>query len=86
LLQQMAAIDPLASSAIVLGIAILAAAALRWLGTLLEAQDAEPAARLGVGERAFLGGGVLICLLLGTFPQVFAGIFDATRGFSNLIP
>jgi NADH-quinone oxidoreductase subunit N len=86
LLQETAAMDPLASSAIVLGIAILAAAALRWLGTLLADEDAKPTVRLGVGERLFLGGGVLICVLLGTFPQIFAGIFDATRGFSNLIP
>jgi formate hydrogenlyase subunit 3/multisubunit Na+/H+ antiporter MnhD subunit len=85
LLQSLAASDLLSALGIVAGIAIGAAAALRWLGVLLE-EGQEAPVPLPIGDRAFLAGGVFFCVLFGTFPQLFAGVFGIAQGFPNLIP
>jgi hypothetical protein len=81
----LAAIDLAAALGIVAGIAIGAAVALRWLSVLLQEGEAAPVP-LPIAERAFLAGGVFFCVLFGTFPQLFAGIFGIAQGFPNLIP
>jgi formate hydrogenlyase subunit 3/multisubunit Na+/H+ antiporter MnhD subunit len=86
LLQGLAQEDAAAAAAVVLGSAALAAAALRWLGALLDGTPSDGASSLGLGERVFLAGGILSCAVLGVFPQVFSGIFAATHGLANLIP
>lgn len=85
LLQSLAATDLASSLAILAGVGVGGAVALRWLGILLVDGEGVPA-QLRIGERAFLAGGVFFCVLFGTFPQLFAGIFEAARGFPNLIP
>ncbi len=85
LLQSLAAIDLASALGIVAGIAIGGAAALRWLGVLLQEGEGAPVP-LPIGERAFLAGGVFFCVLFGTFPQLFAGVFGVAQGFPNLIP
>jgi hypothetical protein len=63
----------------------MGASALRWLGFMLAEGEAGQDAG-SIDDRVFLAGGVFSCVLFGTFPQLFAGIFEAARGFGNLIP
>lgn len=85
LLQGLAATHLAPALGIVAGMAIGAAVGLRWLRVLLQEGEAPPMP-LPIAERAFLAGGVFFCVLFGTFPQLFAGIFGIAQGFPNLIP
>jgi NADH-quinone oxidoreductase subunit N len=86
LLAILARLDLLSAVAVAAGSLAVTAAAIRWLSTLLrQGPDFERRA-LSTVEEIFLGGGVGLCLLFGLFPQVFAWVFQATRGLTNLVP
>lgn len=85
LMQSLAPTDVAPGLAILVGVGVIGATAWRWLGVVLREGGAGPAHHR-TGERLFLAGGVFFCILFGTFPQLFAGIFEAARGFTNLIP
>ena len=85
LLQSLESADLASSLAILVGASVVAASALRWLGILI-AKEAGGETVQPIDERIFLAGGVFFCVLFGTFPQLFAGIFEAARGFTNLLP
>jgi hypothetical protein len=84
-MQSLAPTDVAPGLAILVGVGVIGATAWRWLGVVLREGGAGPAHHR-TGERLFLAGGVFFCILFGTFPQLFAGIFEAARGFTNLIP
>lgn len=86
LLTVLAPLDALAAVAVLAGVLGVSAAAVRWAGTLLTGAAPAPPAEAGAGRALFLAGGVLLCVMLGTFPQVLTSLFDATRGFTNLVP
>lgn len=86
LLSLLAPRDALAAAAVLAGVLGVTAAALRWAATLLTAAAPVPRAAPGPARAFLLLSGVLLCLLLGTFPQALTWLFDATRGFTNLVP
>ncbi len=86
LLAILARVDVPSAAAIAGASLAVSAAAIRWMGTFLqEGADLERRA-LPTVEEIFLSGGVGLCVLFGLFPQVFAWLFQATRGLTNLVP
>lgn len=86
LLAILSPLDRFAAAAVVLSCLAVSGAAARWLGTFIQPSTNEEKVEPTFGERLFLGGGVALCVLFGTFPQIFAVIFQVTRGLTNLVP
>ncbi len=77
---------PLAALTLVMGVALNSAAAFRWLRWLLgRAASAPPTMALLRRERMLHVGGIVLCLMLGLFPQLlYPWVVQTVTGLSNL--
>lgn len=75
-----------AAGAVAVGILAIAGGAVRWLWTMLRGEPPGPTPPAPPAETVFLGGGIALCFLLGTFPQILSSLFLAVRGLTNLVP
>jgi NADH:ubiquinone oxidoreductase subunit 2 (subunit N) len=78
--------DVAAAAIVVLGSVAVTAAGLRWAGFLLAQPGTAPHRAGGLAERLFLQGGILICIGLGSVPQLlYPWVVRATSEFTNLL-
>jgi NADH-quinone oxidoreductase subunit N len=86
-LQLLARSGGLVTVVLVVGLALAAATSLRWIGIALSSPEHAPAtADLSLDEQVLLSIGLLLCLLLGVFPQIlFPWLSQALIGLENLI-
>ncbi len=69
------------------GMALTTAGALRWLGVFFRRSVGEASSGVPGTVRALLGGGVVLTLVIGVFPQVlFPWVVQVITGLSNLAP
>lgn len=78
--------DVSAAVAVLLGVLFVGGAAARWLGVLLRGSESVDRRTPSFAVRVFLVGGIGMCILFGAFPQLFASVFLAARGLTNLVP
>ncbi|NIS81454.1 MAG: hypothetical protein GTO14_14910 [Anaerolineales bacterium] len=80
-------VDPLASASILLALLSLGGMALRWAGIFFSAQQSEAPGSRSRLENLFIASGVLVCVLLGIFPQLlYPWVVQAAAGMSQLLP
>jgi NADH-quinone oxidoreductase subunit N len=79
--------DPLAAGSILLASFAIGSAAIRWLKISLRPTPPLQRSQLSNEEGFFLIGGIVLCVLLGAFPQlIFPWVVRAAQGLSNLVP
>ena len=79
--------NPAAAAILILGIALAAATAARWIWVLLSDPEGAPiTVELLPMEKQFIRIGIGLCLSVGIFPQLlFPWISQALTGLENLI-
>jgi len=87
LLLALAPLDPFAGGAILLAFLCVGMTAIRWTYTLLSEPSHRERKAISFSERLFLGGGIGMCLMLGTFPQIlYPWVVEVAAGMTQLFP
>lgn len=87
LLLSLAPLYPLAGGSILLALLCVGMTAIRWTYTLLSEPRLRERKAITFSERIFLGGGIGMCLMLGTFPQVlYPWIVEVAACLTQLFP
>lgn len=87
LLTILAPIDPVASVTIILACLFIGGAAIRWASIMIAEPRSEDQTHVPVNEKIILGGGVVMCILLGLFPQlIYPWVVQAAAGIAQYVP
>jgi len=87
LLLTLAPLDPIAGWAILLAFLCVGATAIHWAYTLLSEPRLRERKAINFSERLFLGGGIVMCLVLGAFPQLlYPWVVEVAAGMTQLFP
>jgi len=79
--------DIAAALSVLVSLACIGYLALRWTRILLMPGETDKVISTSVVERAFMICGVLLCLLLGLFPQIsYPWVVEAVAGMTQLFP
>ena len=77
--------DKLAAGTVIFSVVGLGMIAIRWATILFGRRDSDEIIALSKEPRIFLLGGILLLLLLGSFPQlVFPWVENVASGLANL--
>ncbi len=86
LLTMLAPVSWISAAAVLLGMAAIGLGGLRWMITMVRSRESSKG-YLGLAERAFIIGGLVLCAVLGLFPQLtFPIVVQAAAGLVNLVP
>ena len=87
LLSMLAPLDPNASVTIILASLLIGGTAIRWARILIAEPRSEDRAHVTLQAKIILGGGVVMCILLGLFPQlIYPWVVQAAAGITQSVP
>ncbi len=87
LLSMLAPIDSVASITVILASLFIGGTAIRCAGILIAEPRLEDQTHVSFQEKIILGGGVVMCLLLGLFPQlIYPWVVQAAAGITQYVP
>jgi formate hydrogenlyase subunit 3/multisubunit Na+/H+ antiporter MnhD subunit len=87
LLSMLAPIDPFASITMILASFFIGGVAIRWAGILIERPKIEDQEHVSIQAKIILAGGVVMCVLLGLFPQlIYPWVVQAAAGITQYVP